>query len=123
MSHARPDEQLFSESSELILISAGRTTGDPQEATLRFVYEDGSVFLLANVGQDDVWYHNLEKDRGVVLKVKKRGFRGRASLYDARQRPKVVSQIAARLKEKYGAAAPGDRDLSKYLPVMIEVQF
>ena len=121
MIHPRPDEDLLIQSSEIILISASRASGNPQEDTLRFAYADGVVYLLAQPGSD--WYRNLEADRGVVVRVKRRGFRGRAKLYDAKQRSKVVKQIAALFRKKYGAAALKERDQGTLLPVTIDIQF
>jgi len=123
MTHPRPDEDLLIQSSEIILISASRATGNPHEDTLRFAYADGVVYLLAQPGSGVDWYRNLESDRGVVVRVKRRGFRGRAKLYDAKQRSKVVKQIAALFRKKYGAAALKERDQGTLLPVTIDIQF
>ena len=121
MIHPRPDEDVLIQSSEIILISASRATGNPQEDRLQFTYADGVVYLLAQVEAE--WYHNLESDRGVVVRVKRRGFRGRAKLYDAKQRSKMVRQIAALFRKKYGAAALKERDQGTLLPVTIDIQF
>ena len=123
MIHPRPDEDLLIQSSEIILISASRASGNPQEDTLRFAYADGVVYLLAQPGSAVDWYRNLESDRGVVVRVKRRGFRGRARLLDAKQRSKMVKQIAALFRKKYGAAALKERDQGTLLPVTIDIQF
>ncbi|MGH2592328.1 MAG: nitroreductase/quinone reductase family protein [Anaerolineae bacterium] len=123
MIDSRPDEDLLVESRELVLISADRSTGDPQETTLRFAYEDGVVYLLATASKATDWYRNLEKDRGVVVRVKRRGFRGRAKLYDAKQRSKMARQIAALFRKKYGAGVLQGTDPDGWLPVTIDIQF
>lgn len=122
----RSDEHLLIQSSEIVLVSAGRPTGKPQEDTLRFAYAGGVVYLLARPDADAGWYQNLEADRGVVVRVKRRGFRGRARLYPAKQRAQAVNQIVVMLRNKYGAAALavlGDQDGAALQPVTIEVQF
>jgi hypothetical protein len=121
MSDDRPDENLLHEASELILVSANLASGDPQEDTLRFAYADGVVYLLASPDGD--WYRNVEKDRGVVVRIKRRGFRGRARLFDARQRVSMARQIAERFRRKYGRAAITDQELAGLQPVTIDVQF
>ena len=117
----RPDEDLLIESSEVVLVTASHATGHPQEDVLRFAYAAGTVYLLAQPGAD--WYRNLESDRGVVLRVQRRGFRGRARLFDAKQRAKMTNQIAALFRKKYGAAALRGWDPDALLPVTIDVQF
>ena len=121
MSDDRPDENLLGEASELILVSANLASGDPQEDALRFAYADGVVYLLAE--PDAGWHRNVEKDRGVVVRIKRRGFRGRARLLDARQRASMASQIAERFRRKYGPAAIADQELVGLQPVTIDVQF
>jgi len=123
MIHPRPDEDLLIQSSEIILISASRASGDPQEDRLQFAYADGVVYLLAQSGSGVDWYRNLETDRGVVVRVKRRGFRGRAKLYDAKQRSKMARQIAALFKKKYDAGAFQGVDPNGWLPVTIDIQF
>ena len=121
MSDARLDEHLLAEASQLVLVSADGLRGTPTESRLTFAYDDGVVYLLAR--PDDDWYRNLQKDRGVVVRIRHRGFRGQATLHDKRQRAQVAEQIAALFKKKYGASAPAARDLKSLLPVTIQLQF
>lgn len=121
MNEARPDEHLLLEASELILVSASDASGTPHEATLRFVYRDGVVYLLAQSEAD--WYRNVERDKGVVVRIGRRGFRGRARLYDARQRAKMIDQVTAGFKKKYAAGALKGADPKHLLPVTIDIQF
>jgi hypothetical protein len=121
MSDDRPDENLLHDASELILVSANLTSGDPQEDALRFAYADGVVYLLAEPGAG--WHRNVEKDRGVVVRIRRRGFRGRARLFDARQHAAMAGQVAERFRRKYGRAAIADQDLAGLQPVTIDLQF
>lgn len=118
MTADRPDEQLLIEAGELTLVSANRATGEPREDVVKFVYEDGIVYLLARA--DAGWYGNIQKDRGVVLRVKRRGFRGRATTIDTQPHPRLAGQIAALFKRKYGASALKPETV---FPVAIELQF
>jgi len=119
VSDPRPDEHLLIASTELMLISAG-PDGAPHETPLRFVYQDGVVCLLANPGAD--WYDNVERDRGVVMRVQRRAFRGRAKVYGTRQRAQMVEALAALFERKYGAAAARAAARGAR-PVTIDVQF
>jgi len=123
MSDPRPDEDLLIQSSEIILVSASHATGKPQEDALPFAYANGIVYLLVHPGGDAGWYRNLESDRGVVVRVKRRGFRGRAKVFDARQRPQLAAQVAGLFREKYGTAALTDSEPGALLPVRIDLQF
>jgi hypothetical protein len=119
MSALRPDENLLIESRELTLLSADRATGLPHQVQLPFIYEDGIVYLLAR-GRDDVdWYRNLERDRGVVLRVGRRSFRGRASLFSGAENQRAARRIMSQLAQKYGSiGAQGEA-----FPVQVQVQF
>ena len=118
MSDDRPDELLLVESGELILVTADRATGLPQESRLRFVYANGTVHLLARAA--DAWYRNLEVDRGVVVRIKHRGFRGAARVPEPRQRAAIISRTSTLFRRKYGGRAEEDAAL---LPVTIDIQF
>ncbi len=119
MSDIRPDEHLLVEAADLILVSSGEEGGAPQETVLQFAYDDGVVYLLAQAAAD--WYGNIRRDSGVVVRVRRRGFRGRARLFDAKQRAKMVDRIAAMFKRKYGAGALKGSDLDALLPVAIDI--
>jgi hypothetical protein len=118
MSGERAGEALLLDSTELTLISADRLSGDVREDTLRFVFEAGGVYLLSPTDTVADWYRNIEKDHGVVVRIKRRGFRGRASAVEARQRSHIVS----RFKQKYGASFKLGEP-SAWLPVRIEIDF
>lgn len=122
MSESRPDENLLMEPAEITLVSASRSTGDPREDVLRFVYANGAVYLLARAAQPEEWYRNVEKDRGVVLRVKRRGFRGRAQVVGGAERSQLVPRVTGYFARKYGRAfQPGDS--SDWLPVRIQIEF
>ena len=122
MSETRPDEHLLMEPAEITLVSASRSTGEPREDVLRFVYADGAVYLLARAVQPEEWYHNVEKDRGVVLRVKRRGFRGRAQVVGGAERSRIIPDIVGRFARKYGPAfQPGG--FSDWLLVRIQIEF
>jgi hypothetical protein len=119
MSSARPDENLLLESGELILVSAAHASGAPRETRLPFAYADGAVYLLARADAD--WYRDVEKDRGVVVRIGRRGFRGRAIVFDAKQRTKAAGQIADMFRRKFGAGLA--QKWNAPLPVMIHIDF
>ena len=120
MTDDRPDERLLIDSSELILVSAG-ADGLPHETPLRFTYQAGVVCLLAPPGAD--WYGHVDRDRGVVVRIRRRGFRGRARLFDARQRAQMMDQLLALFRRKYGAGAFKDVERGGLRPVIIDIQF
>ena len=122
MSESRPDEHVLMESAEITLVSASRSTGDPREDVVRFVYADGAVYLLARAARPEEWYRNVERDRGVVLRVKRRGFRGRAQVVGGAERAPLARRIAGHFVRKYGPAfQPGG--VSDWLPVRIQIEF
>jgi len=121
MSSDRPDENLLVDSDELILITADQASGMPQETRQRFAYADGSVHLLARAGE--TWYRNLETDRGVVVRIQRRGFRGKARLPDARERAAIVSRTSTLFRRKYGRRGDPDQEGAALLPVTIDIQF
>lgn len=119
MNPLRPDEHLLLESRELILLSADHATGLPHQVRLPFTYEDGIVYLLAHSRDDEEWYRNVEQDRGVVLRVGRRSFRGQARLFKGAENKHAVRQIMTQLAQKYGSVGTrGDA-----LPVQVQVQF
>ena len=119
MNTLRPDENLLIESRELILLSADRATGMPHQVQLPFIYEDGVVYLLARGRDDADWYQNLEHDRGVVLRVGRRSFRGQASLFKGNENQHAARQIMTQLAQKYGSVGTQ----GEALPVQVQVQF
>ena len=119
MHSLRPDENLLIESHELILLSADRATGLPHQVQLQFTYEDGMVYLLARGRDDTEWYQNLEQDRGVVLRVGRRSFRGQANLFRGAENQHAARQIMTRLAQKYGSVGTQ----GEALPVQVQVQF
>lgn len=121
MKTSRPDEHLLIDASELVLVSAGDPGVPPHEARLRFAYDDGAVYLLAHTDAD--WYRNIARDPGVVVRIRQRGFRGRARLPDARQRAHTIDQIGTLFRRKYGAGALKGIDPNALLPVIVDIQF
>jgi hypothetical protein len=83
--------------------------------------DDGVVYLLAHRVAE--WYRNVERDQGVVVRIRHRAFRGRARLPDARQRAHAIDHIGALLRRKYGAGALKGIDPNALLPVIIDIQF
>ena len=116
----RPDEHLLVESSELILLSAHHATGDPHESVLKFAYEDGRVYLLAHSGDTDIWYRNIVQDRGVVLRIGRRSFRGQAELFQESERSDATQQIITLFRRKYSSASYRQDDVHA---ASIHVQF
>jgi len=104
-----------------VLVSADAAGGPPHEARLQFAYDGGMVYLLARRGEE--WHRNVERDQGVVVRIRQRGFRGRAHLFDPKQRVQAASRISALFRRKYGAGIPSDVDWGVLLPVRIDVQF
>lgn len=54
-----PDEALRA-AQEIVLVTRGRKSGRPHEATVWFAYEDGAVWLRTD--HDTDWYRNLRRD-------------------------------------------------------------
>ena len=122
MSESRPDEHVLMEAAQITLVSANRSTGEPSEDTLHFIYADGMVYLLARAAQPEDWYRNVEQDRGVVLRVKRRGFRGRAQVVAGAERSQLAPRVAGHFARKYGPAfQPGG--FSGWLLVRIRIEF
>ena len=120
MNESRPDEHLLVEAREIILVSADAAGGPPHEARLRFAYDAGVVYLLAR--KDEAWYRNVERDQGVVVRIRQRGFRGRAHLFDPKQRAQAARRIGTLFRQKYGGGMPSDADSGALLPVRVELQ-
>jgi hypothetical protein len=121
MNDSRPDEHLLRDAAELILVTAGEAGGAPHETTLKFAYRDGVVYLLTT--QDAAWYRHVARDAGVVVRIGRRGFRGRARLIDARQRVSTVNKIITMFKAKYGAGTARGLETHALAPAMIDMQF
>jgi hypothetical protein len=58
-----------------------------------------------------------------VVRIGRRGFRGRARLIDARQRASAVDKTIAMFKTKYGANAVKGLETGALRPVTIDIQF
>ena len=121
MNESRPDEHLLAEANEIILVSADAAGGPPHEARLRFAYDGGLVYLLARA--DEEWYLNVERDQGVVVRIRRRGFRGRARLIGPKQRAQAARRIGSLFRQKYGGGTLSDADSGALLPVIIDIQF
>lgn len=52
-------EKALREAEELVLVTRGRKTGRPHEATVWFAYEDGGIWLRTD--RDTDWYRNLRR--------------------------------------------------------------
>jgi hypothetical protein len=60
-------ERAFGEAEEIVLITRGRKTGRPHEATVWCAYEDGGVWLRTD--NDSDWYRNLKGDSHCRIRV------------------------------------------------------
>jgi deazaflavin-dependent oxidoreductase (nitroreductase family) len=60
-------EAALRETEEIVLVTRGRKTGRPHDATVWCAYEDGAVWLRADQGSD--WYRNLRRDPQCRIRV------------------------------------------------------
>ena len=61
-----PDAELR-EAEEVVLITRGRKTSRPHEATVWSAYEDGALWLRTDESSD--WYRNLRRDAHCRIRV------------------------------------------------------
>ncbi|MDP9283281.1 MAG: nitroreductase family deazaflavin-dependent oxidoreductase, partial [Chloroflexota bacterium] len=61
-----PDAELR-EAQEIVLITRGRRTGRPHEATVWFAYENGGIWLRTD--HDSDWYRNFRRDPHCRVRV------------------------------------------------------
>lgn len=59
--------QALRKAETVVLITRGRKTGRPHEATVWCVLEDGMVWLRTD--HDSDWYRNLQRDPGCRIRV------------------------------------------------------
>jgi deazaflavin-dependent oxidoreductase (nitroreductase family) len=62
----RPTDAL-AEAEEVVLVTRGRKTGRPHEATVWFANEDGVIWLRTDHSSD--WYRNLGKDPRCQIRI------------------------------------------------------
>jgi deazaflavin-dependent oxidoreductase (nitroreductase family) len=60
-------ERALREAEEIVLVTRGRKTGRPHEATVWCAYEDGMVWLRTDHGTD--WYRNLRAEPRCRIRV------------------------------------------------------
>ena len=60
-------ESAVRDAEELVLVTRGRKTGRPHQATVWFAYQDGVIWLRTDHGSD--WYRNLQREPGCRIRV------------------------------------------------------
>jgi deazaflavin-dependent oxidoreductase (nitroreductase family) len=92
-------EKSLREAEEVVLVTRGRKTGRPHEATVWCAYEDGIVWLRTD--HDSDWYRNLRRDPRCRIRVGKNevGAMSEPIADEAAALRKVVELFRA----KYGA--------------------
>ncbi len=58
---------MLRQAEEIVLVTRGRKTGRPHEATVWCAYEDGTVWLRTD--HDSDWYRNLRRDPQCRIRV------------------------------------------------------
>ena len=92
------------DAEEIVLITRGRKTGRPHEATMWCAYEDGGIWLRTDRSSD--WYRNLVRDPHCRI-------RAGTTEVDAVKEPIDDEAVALRhvvdlFRAKYGAEWVGD---------------
>ena len=101
---------------EGVLVTTGRVSGRPREATLWFAVDDGRVVMLSGGGRTADWVRNLEAEPRVELRANGAVVRGTARVVDGEpEDPHVRDAIAA----KYGTTGLKTW-LRTSLPVVID---
>jgi hypothetical protein len=98
-----PDAKLR-EAEEIVLITRGRKTGRPHEATVWCAYENGGIWLRTD--RDSDWFRNLVRDPRCRLRV------GPAELGAVREpiadEAAALRHVVDLFRAKYGAEWVGD---------------
>ena len=101
---------------EGVLVTIGRTSGEPRETILWFAVDDGRVVMLAGGGRSAGWVRNIVAEPRVQLRANGAVVRGRARVVEGQpEDPLVRDAIAA----KYGTTGLKTW-LRTALPVLIE---
>jgi len=93
-------EKLLASRDSLQLTTKGRRTGKPHSVIVSFVYEDGYVYLLAEVPRD--WHKNIKKNSDVTLGIGDKVIRGVAE--PILDEEKALADIKSKFKNKYSSS-------------------
>ena len=92
------------DAEEIVLITRGRKTGRPQEATVWSAYENGGIWLRTDRTSD--WYRNLLRDPRCRIRV------GRTEVGAVREpiddEAAALRHVVDLFRAKYGAEWVGD---------------
>jgi len=92
------------DAEEIVLITRGRKTGRPHEATMWCAYEDRGIWLRTDRSSD--WYRNLLRDGRCRIRV------GTTELGAVREpiddEPAALRHVVDLFRAKYGAEWVGD---------------
>jgi hypothetical protein len=95
----------------------GRKSGKVTTRPVWFVLEQDKLYLLPVQGSETQWYENLMRNPWIQLSTKSAAEEFQATLVTD---PKIVSSVAEKFRQKYGAA-----DVKKYyskLNVAVEIK-
>lgn len=92
------DRDALGSSAELVLVTTGRRTGRPHEATVWFALDGDDVWLRTDATTD--WYRNLERDPRCVLRVGGRDVH--AVREDVPDTMSALRRVVELLRAKYG---------------------
>ena len=97
-------ERALGSAEELVLETRGRRSGGRHHVTLWFAYEDGAVWLRADVDAD--WHRNLRTDPRCRVSVGDAG--SDAVREDVADEPAALRHVVALWRAKYGNEWVGD---------------
>jgi len=98
-----PDAEL-GEAEEIVLITRGRKTGRPHEATMWCAYEDGGIWLRTDRSSD--WYRNLLRDPRCRIRVGTTEFGAVREPID--DQAAALRHVVDLFRAKYGTEWVGD---------------
>jgi hypothetical protein len=87
------------QAEEVVLITRGRSTGRPHQATVWCALEDGVVWLRTD--HDSDWYLNLRRDRH--CRIRARGIEVAATNEPIADEAAALRHVVELFRAKYGA--------------------
>lgn len=116
-------ERILAEAAVLRLRPSGTKTPSPWSQELRFVYEDGAIYLLAplNLDPDPSWAASLHP--GEIIEMQLGGERLHARAEPLGEGDTDVSDVLALLRDKYGMQLVKVwYESGRYVPVLLRLE-